>query len=211
MKTRKVLDIDTMTIYHNVLLTLQLVLLEKLIMPKQSRALRLKWLLDLNLCLVLFNQFKYIPLKACPLVLELELVSNFTDCIVSPDVSGDFPASESAPNTHQSTSGEFELNNCFLQCDVVSLDNDVHNKYVAHLLDGKELPITYNTYICQSNSVVGQATINTTVVRSVSKLTAAFITFYKADTTGGATEVHKEYNRFLPSIDKNNLFNSRKL
>ena len=24
----------------------------------------------------LFNQFKYIPLKACPLVLELELVSN---------------------------------------------------------------------------------------------------------------------------------------
>ena len=144
----------------------------------------------------LFNQFKFIPLKACPLVLELELVSNFTDCIVSPDVSGDFPASESAPNTHQSTSGEFELNNCFLQCDVVSLDNDLHNKYVAHLLDGKELPIIYNTYICQSNSVVGQATINATVVRSVSKLTATFITFYKADATGGTTEVHKEYNRF---------------
>ena len=144
----------------------------------------------------LFNQFKYIPLKACPLVLELELVSNFTDCIVPPDVSGDFPASESAPNTHQSTSGEFELNNCFLQCDVVSLDNDLHNKYVSHLLDGKELPITYNTYICQSNSVVGQATINTAVVRSVSKLTATFITFCKADATGGATEVHKEYNRF---------------
>ena len=31
----------------------------------------------------LFNQFKYIPLKACPLVLELELVSNFTDCVVT--------------------------------------------------------------------------------------------------------------------------------
>ena len=80
--------------------------------------------------------------------------------------------------------------------DVDTLDNDLHNKYVAHLLDGNELPITYNTYICQSNSVVGQATINTTVVRSVSKLTATFITFHKADATGGATEVHKEYNRF---------------
>ena len=91
----------------------------------------------------LFNQFKYIPLKAYPLVLELELVSNFTDCIVSPDVSGDFRAIESAPNTHQSTSGEFELNNCFLQCDVVSLDNDLHNRYVSHLLDGKELPIRW--------------------------------------------------------------------
>ena len=85
----------------------------------------------------LFNQFKYIPLKACPLVLELELVSNFTDCIVEPGISGDFPASEAAPNDFKNTSGQFELNNCFLQCDVVSLDNDLHNKYVAHLLDGK--------------------------------------------------------------------------
>ena len=82
----------------------------------------------------LFNQFKYIPLKACPLVLELELVSNFTDCIVSPDISNDFPAVESSPNTHLSTSGEYELNNCFLQCDVVSLDNDLHNRYVSHLV-----------------------------------------------------------------------------
>ena len=66
---------------------------------------------------------------------------------------------------------------------MVSLDNDLHNKYVAHLLDGKEKPITYNTCICQSNSVVAQATINTTVVRSVSKLAAAFITFNKEDLT----------------------------
>ena len=84
----------------------------------------------------LFNQLKYIPLKACPLVLELELVSNFTDCIVEPGISGDSPASEAAPNDFKNTSGQFELNNCFLQCDVVSLDNDLHNKYVAHLLDG---------------------------------------------------------------------------
>ena len=144
----------------------------------------------------LFNQFKHFPFKACPLVLELELVSNFTDCIFSPDVSGDFPAIESAPNTHQSTSGEFELNNCFLQCDVVSLDSYLHNKHVSHLLDGKELPYRYITYICQSNSVVGQATSNNTVVCSVSKLIVTFITFYKADPAGGATEVHKEYKRF---------------
>ena len=146
----------------------------------------------------LFNQFKYIPLKACPLVLELELVSNFSDCIVTPTVNTQFPDTELPPDTHKSTSGEFELNNCFLQCDVVSLDNDLHNRYVSHLL---ELPITYNTYICQSNTVVGQATINTTVVRSVSKLAATFITFYKADPTNGNNAVDKEYNRFYhPSI-----------
>ena len=81
-------------------------------------------------------------------------------------VSGEFPASEAAPNDFKNTSGQFKVDDCFLQCDVVGLDNDLHTKYVAHLLDGKELPTTYNTYICQSNSVVGQATINTTVVRS---------------------------------------------
>ena len=156
----------------------------------------------------LFNQFKYIPLKACPLVLELELVSTFSDCIVEPGTSGDFPASEAAPNDFKNTSGQFELNNCFLQCDVVSLDNDLHNKYVAHLLDGKELPITYNTYICQSNSVVGQATINTTVVRSVSKLAAAFITFNKEDLTGSSAEVHKEYNRFYHPMSRITVANS---
>ena len=41
----------------------------------------------------LFNQFKYIPLKACPLALELELVSNFPDCVIS--VGGTrFPATQ---------------------------------------------------------------------------------------------------------------------
>ena len=39
-----------------------------------------------------FSQFKYIPLKACHLVLELELASNFIDCLVAPGFSGDFPA-----------------------------------------------------------------------------------------------------------------------
>ena len=149
----------------------------------------------------LFNQFKYIPLKACPLVLELELVSNFLDCIVEPGVSSGFPSNDGS-ETYKNTSGQFELNNCFLQCDVVGLDNDLHNKYVAHLLDGKELPITYNTYICQSISVVGQSSINTTVVRSVSKLAAAFITFGKADLTGARTEVDKEYNRFYHPMSR---------
>ena len=58
----------------------------------------------------LFNQFKYVPLKACPLVLELELVSIFLDCIVEPGVSPGFPISDDT-NTFNNTSGTFELNN----------------------------------------------------------------------------------------------------
>ena len=140
--------------------------------------------------------------------MELELVSNFTDCIVAPGVSGDFPASEAAPNDFKNTSGQFKLNNCFLQRDLVSLDNDLRNRYVSHLLDSKELAITYNTYICQSNSVVGQSSTNTTVVRSVSKLAAAFITFDKADLTSSSAEVHKQYNIFYHPMSRITLANS---
>ena len=82
------------------------------------------------------------------------------------------------------------------------MDNDLHNKSVADLLDGKELPITYNTITCQSNSVVGQAAINTTVVRSVCKLAATFITFGKANITGSRAEVHKEFHRFYQPMSR---------
>ena len=60
---------------------------------------------------------------------------------------------------------------------------------------GKNYLLTYNTYICQSNQVPdGSSSINTTVVRSVSKLAAAFISFSKSAV--GDTHVMKEYNNF---------------
>ena len=62
--------------------------------------------------------------------------------------------------------------------------------------------------ICQSNSVVAQSSISTTVVRSVSKLAAAFITFGKEDLTGASTEVHKEYSRFYHPMSRITFANS---
>ena len=98
------------------------------------------------------------------------------------------------------TNEQFSSSNAFLQTDLVSLDNDLHNKYVAHLLDSKELPITYITYICQSNQVPdGSSSMNTTVVRSVSKLVAAFISFSKSGV--GDIHVMKEYNNFYVLFD----------
>ena len=68
---------------------------------------------------------------------------------------------------------------------------------LIYLMEKNYLSRIILAFVSQIHSVVGQATINTTVVRSVSKLAATFFTFYKADATGGATEVHKEYNRFI--------------
>ena len=101
---------------------------------------RRKMVVGFKPMLDLFNQLRYIPLKACPLVLELELVSNFSDCVVT--VGGTrFPASGNEDSSLH-TNEQFSISNAFLQTDLVSLDNDLHNKDVSHLLDGKELPIT---------------------------------------------------------------------
>ena len=152
---------------------------------------RRKMVVGFKPMLGLSNQFKYISLKACPLVLELELVSIFSDCVAT--VGGArFPASGNT-DTSLHTNGQFSISNAFLQTDFVSLDTDLRNKKVAHLLDSIELPITYNTYICQSNQVPNDSSsMNTTVVRSVSKLAAAFISFNKSGV--GDTHVMKEYN-----------------
>ena len=159
----------------------------------------------------IFNQFKYLPLKYMGnLTIELELVSNDTDCIVNPDdydeadtgiaqnLREKFTKDVALPGGNATnTSKIFELNNAFVQCDVCTLDNNLNNEYTKHLLEGKGLPITYTTYITQSQSVEGNDSISVPVIRSVSKLVAAFITFYRTDQASlGYEYANKRFCRF---------------
>ena len=159
----------------------------------------------------IFSQFKYLPLKYMGnLTIELELVSNDLDCIVNPDDydEGDagiaqllrekFTRDVALPGGNATnTSKVFELNNAFVQCDVCTLDNNLNNEYVKHLLEGKGLPITYTTYITQSQSVENYDSISVPVIRSVSKLVASFITFYRTDQPSlGYEYANKRFCRF---------------
>ena len=140
----------------------------------------------------LFSQFKYLPLKYMGnLTIELELVNNDINCVINPDdnieanaIGDRFTSDVALPGGNASnTSKLFELNNAFVSCDICTLDNNLNNEYVKHLLEGKGLPITY-TYITQSQSVAGYSDISVPVIRSVSKLVASFITFYRDDDPG---------------------------
>ena len=159
----------------------------------------------------LFSQFKYLPLKYMGnLTIELELVSNDLDCIVNPDdydeadagiaqnLREKFTADVALPGGNPTnTSKVFELNNAFVQCDVCTLDNNLNNEYVKHLLEGKGLPITYTTYITQMQSVEGSTDFSVPVIRSVSKLVASFITFYRTDQPSlGYEYANKRFCRF---------------
>ena len=111
----------------------------------------------------LLSQAKWLPIRYCPITIELELVSNATDPIV--DATGAFAST---------TSVNWEIENVQLKADLCSLDNSVDNQIADHLLSGKPLPINYQTLITQSQAVSGfNFSIN--VSRAVTRLARVFI------------------------------------
>ena len=159
----------------------------------------------------LFSQFKYLPLKYMGnLTIELELVTNATDCIINPNDYDESDTGISADLRNRftvvvagdvgkatNTSIDWEISNPRVICDVCTLDNNLKDEYVKHLLEGKGLPITYTTYITQSQTVKGSTDFSVPVIRSVSKLVASFVTFYKAgDPSSGYEYADKEFCRF---------------
>ena len=159
----------------------------------------------------LFSQFKYLPLKYMGnLTIELELVTNAVDCIIDPNNYDESDTGIDAGIRNRftvavagdvgkatNTSIDWEISNPRVVCDVCTLDNNLNNEYTKHLLEGKGLPITYTTYITQSQTVKGSTDISVPVIRSVSKLVASFVTFYKnGDPSTGYEYADKEFCRF---------------
>ena len=69
-----------------------------------------------------FNQEKLIPLRYCPIQIELELVNNLLGAIVMGSVYA---------------SGLWNISDIQCKCDLLTLDNTLDNEYASHLLSGK--------------------------------------------------------------------------
>jgi len=120
----------------------------------------------------IFAQQKYLPIRFMPLTLEIELVNNPADAVISPAGAGQAPAFIAA-----NTSTTWQITNVMAKCDVVTLDNALDNSISKHLLDGNTLTINYSTYLTQEQ-VVPSATFNVNVIRAVTRLKAIFFTFF---------------------------------
>ena len=70
----------------------------------------------------LFSQPKYLPIRYCPITIELELVSSNLDPIVDPAGGSDFSAAN--------TSSTWSITEPQIKCDLCDLDNAVENKLV---------------------------------------------------------------------------------
>ena len=82
----------------------------------------------------LFNKEKLIPLRYCPIQIELELVNHQADAVTTEATNG------------FSTCVNWGISDIQCKCDLLELDLSLQNEYASHLLSGKSLPINFNTW-----------------------------------------------------------------
>jgi len=138
------------------------------------------------------------------LVIEFELLTNQTDCIVS-FVDGTGAATSSTT---------WQITNINAVCDVVTLDSALQNSYAEHVLSGKALPVNFNSYITMLQSTGGSQNINVNIARAVSRLKTIFLTYdcTARDATNAGFNanqqlVAKDFNTFYHPMQGNYNFN----
>jgi hypothetical protein len=148
----------------------------------------------------ILNQNKMLPIRYAPITLELELVSDET----LPVISNWEPFGTSNEFTSDNTTTKWSINNVQVKCDVCTLDNALDNSYAQHLLSGKSLPISYNTFVSQLQTVNGPD-IAVNVSRALTRLKSVFVTLQK-DLTGqrGHFVARKSWNDFFSPMSASN-------
>ena len=130
--------------------------------------------MGMKLCSGLLNQSKMLPIRYCPLEIELEIVSDVADA--------------------QQGSTSWTISDVQLKADLCALDNALDNSYAQHLLSGKALPINYSTYISQSQ-VITDSTFTVNVSRAATRLKSIFLTMLGTASNTHGTNL-KEFNNF---------------
>jgi len=125
----------------------------------------------------LLNCGELIPIRYCPITIELELASSALDPIMS------ISDTVCRVSTTSNTSLTWQIENPCVKFDICVLDNALNNEYAALLLSGKALPINYSSYMTQLQSISGQ-TPSINITRALSRLKSVFVTLDQALTLG---------------------------
>ena len=131
----------------------------------------------------LLNQEKLLPLRYCPIQIELELVNNGADAVHVGGYDGD---------TH---SANWSITDIQAKCDLLTLDNALDNEYASHLLSGKTLPINFSTWNHTNQSCNGDKNFSANINRALTRLKSVFITLQ-----GTQTDWEKTCNEFYHPI-----------
>ena len=128
----------------------------------------------------LSNQEKLIPLRYCPIQIELALINSFTDASAMRD---------------SYASGLWNISDIQCKCDLLTLDNTLDNEYASHLLSGRSLPINFATW-SHTNQYTGNGkNLSANIHRALSRLKSIYVTLNTTDSMQ-----YKEANNFFHSI-----------
>ena len=117
----------------------------------------------------LFNQDKLLPLRYCPLQIELELVNSQADAVTTETAEGFY------------NGANWDISDMQCKCDLLTLDNSLDNEYASHLLSGKSLPINFNTWNHTNQPIGLDKSFSAHITRAVTRLKSIFITPHKPD------------------------------
>ena len=113
-------------------------------------------------------QEKLIPLRYCPLTIELELVNNASDCVFV------------GPHGNDTTCDDnWNISDIRCKMDLLTLDSSLQNEYASHLLSSKSLPIDFNSFNHTNQSTNGDRDFSANVHRSLTRLKSVFVTLFK--------------------------------
>ena len=103
---------------------------------------------------------KLIPLRVCPLTYELTL---------------------EMPHKVSTSSVNYSLVNCYMICDLVTLDSSIQNSYYKSLLSGAALSLVIPQYTTIHYPITNAASLAIVVQRAFTRNVAVFITFTRND------------------------------
>lgn len=153
----------------------------------------------------IFSQPKFLPIRYCPIVIELELVSNPNDAILSSlSANGLFVNNPPVSFTTGNTSTSWQIRNVEAKCDLVTLDNALDNSYAQHLLSGLSLPISYQTFVSQMQTIENTQKPNVNISRALTRLKSVFVSLVK-DQEGTLAPGRKEFNTFFSPMSVDNM------
>ena len=116
-------------------------------------------------------QEKLIPLRYCPLQIELELVNSGSDCMFVGIQNG------------ITSTNKWSISDIQCKCDLLTLDSSLQNEYASHLLSGKSLPINFSSYNHTNQSTNGDKDFSCHIHRALTRLKSVFVTLFKDDAT----------------------------
>jgi len=159
----------------------------------------------------IFGQNKMLPLRYAPITIELELVDDAREPILSGASAIDTPNNANvglnALSEANTLSVNWSITNVQVKCDVCTLDNALDNSYAQHLLSGKSLPISYNTFVSQMQTIAGQDSPVINVSRALTRLKSVFVTLNKSMTAFNRNNImgRKNWNDFFSPMWNSNM------